>query len=49
VDFAQKVRFYMDNPNVLREYGENGYRFAKAHFDRDDLAKQYLQRLLDIL
>lgn len=49
LDFAQKVRFYMNNPHVLREHGENGYRFAKAHFDRDYLAKQYIQRLLGIL
>jgi hypothetical protein len=39
----------MGNPNVMREHGENGYRFAKAHFDRDCLAKQYIQRLLGAL
>lgn len=41
-DFAEKVRIYLKNPALLEVQGENGYRFAKKHFDRQVLAKEYL-------
>jgi glycosyltransferase involved in cell wall biosynthesis len=41
-DFAQKIRHYLQNPDLLKQQGENGYRFAKTHFDRQKLAEQYL-------
>lgn len=41
-DFAAKIRFYLKNPVLLSEQGENGYRYAKNHFDREVLAMQYL-------
>lgn len=42
VDFAEKVRVYLKNPELVKAQGENGYRFAKKHFDRQVLAKEYL-------
>ena len=41
-DFAEKVRFYLENSQILKQQGENGYTFAKQKFDRDNLALQYL-------
>jgi glycosyltransferase involved in cell wall biosynthesis len=42
-DFAQKVLFYLQNPELVKQHGQNGYRYAKANFDREKLAEQYLQ------
>lgn len=44
-DFAKKIRFYLQNPELARQHGLNGYHFAKAHFDRNILANQYLTYL----
>lgn len=46
-DFARKVRHYINNSHLISEQGENGYRYAKTRFDRDLLAKQYLNYLED--
>lgn len=42
VDFAQKVRFYIQSPDLLQRQGWNGYQYAKKHFDREELANAYL-------
>lgn len=47
-DFAQKIRFYIDNPLLVREQGENGYWYAKNHFDREVLAVRYLNYIRDV-
>ncbi|WP_138479706.1 glycosyltransferase family 4 protein [Dyadobacter bucti] len=41
-DFAEKIRFYMQNPDLLPIQGENGYRYAKTHFDREALSEKYM-------
>jgi glycosyltransferase involved in cell wall biosynthesis len=41
-DFAEKIRYYLYNPNIVRQHGENGYFYARAHFDREALAHKYL-------
>ena len=41
-DFAAKVRFYLDKPALLLQQGENGYLYARQHFDREKLALQFL-------
>lgn len=41
-DFAQKIRLYLGNPDLVKSQGENGYRYAREHFDREKLALQYL-------
>ncbi len=48
VDFAEKVKYYLINPKLIRKHGENGYSFAKKNFDRLLLAKQYLENILNI-
>jgi glycosyltransferase involved in cell wall biosynthesis len=47
-DFAQKIRFYISHPELIKTQGENGYRYAKENFDREVLAKKYLFSLLDL-
>ncbi|MCF0072437.1 glycosyltransferase family 4 protein [Dyadobacter sp. CY261] len=44
-DLAGKVRFYMQNQELVRKQGENGYRFARTHFDREELARKFLKAL----
>ncbi|MFV0331770.1 MAG: glycosyltransferase family 4 protein [Dysgonomonas sp.] len=44
-DFAQKIRFYISHPELIKIQGENGYKYAKENFDREILAKKYLKYL----
>ncbi|MCE6988975.1 glycosyltransferase family 4 protein [Dyadobacter sp. CY323] len=48
-DFVAKVIVFMDNPELIKKHGENGYRYAKAHFDRDVLAKEYLKYISELV
>lgn len=45
VDFAAKIRFYLDKPELLKQQGLNGYHYARQHFDREKLALQYLESI----
>lgn len=45
LDFANKVRSYIGNPEKIKEQGESGYRYAKENFDRNVLALKYLEEL----
>jgi len=47
-DFASKIRGYLDDPELMKIQGDNGYRYAKRHFDREVLAKKYLKILADV-
>ena len=40
-----KVRFCIQHPELLAHMGENGYRYARLHFDRTLLACRYLDAL----
>ncbi|WP_373516009.1 glycosyltransferase family 4 protein [Persicitalea sp.] len=42
-DFAKKIRYCLKNPERLPEQGQNGYRYAREHFDREKLALRYLE------
>lgn len=44
-DIADKIRFYMSQPEQLIIHGENGYKFAKSNFDRNVLASNYMEFL----
>lgn len=44
-DFAEKIKLYMDNPKLMQEQGESGYKYAKKHFDRAELANRYINAL----
>lgn len=47
-DCKEKILFYMNNPSILVEHGENGYRYAKSNFDRNVLANDYIKELNEI-
>lgn len=47
-DFAKKIRLYLNNPELIKRQGENGYTFALEHFDRHKLALNYLRELSNI-
>lgn len=48
-DFADKIRYYLANPDLLPKHGENGYNYAKANFDRMVLAEKYMEHLEDLV
>lgn len=47
-DFAAKIRFYLKNPELLRQQGESGYRYAREHFDREKLALEFLKEICEL-
>lgn len=47
-DFAEKIKLYLSNPQKIKIDGENGYIFAKANFDREVLAKEYINNIGDL-
>lgn len=46
---ATSILSYMDHPEWLTIQGENGYQYAKTHFDRTVLARQYAQYLRQLI
>jgi glycosyltransferase involved in cell wall biosynthesis len=44
-DFENKIRTYLQNKELLKLQGEAGYQFAKANFDRNVLAKKYMEHI----
>lgn len=42
-DLAGKIGIYMNDQALLSKHGENGYRFVQTHFDREKLAKHFLE------
>jgi glycosyltransferase involved in cell wall biosynthesis len=48
-EFNTIIRQYLNNPNRLKEEGENGYRFAKTNFDRQVLGKKYINELQKVI
>ncbi len=40
--------FSQKGEKEIKEMGQNGYDFAKLHFDRDVLAKRYIKYLMDV-
>ncbi len=43
--FRTQVLKYLQDPRLVAEHGENGYRYAREHFDRRALAARYLDTL----
>jgi glycosyltransferase involved in cell wall biosynthesis len=44
-EFAEAVLKLKDNPELCREYGQNGLSFVRENFDRKMLADEYLNIL----
>ncbi len=47
-DIADKVRLYLENSDKQLTDGKNGYQYARHHFDRTHLAKEYLRVLQQV-
>lgn len=44
-DYNIKIREYLNDSERLKREGNNGYIYAKQHFDRDVLAKKYIKEI----
>jgi glycosyltransferase involved in cell wall biosynthesis len=44
-EIAAGVRSVLGKKELLKQMGENGYRYAKEHFDREQIAGDYLKEL----
>jgi glycosyltransferase involved in cell wall biosynthesis len=42
------IRQYLNDPDRIVREGESGYKFAKENFDREVLAKKYLEYIKDL-
>lgn len=47
--FNSIIRKYLIDPSLLQAQGQNGYLYAKENFDRETLAKKYLEKLNEII
>jgi glycosyltransferase involved in cell wall biosynthesis len=47
--FEEGIIFYLNNRSLLKVHGENGYNYAKKHFDRDFVSQYYLEEIKNIL
>ena len=45
LDYVKVIDNYLQHPEIMNEQGESGYRYAKENFDRNVLAKRYLNYL----
>jgi len=48
-DFEKKIRNYLNKPDQIRMQGMNGFNYAKNNFDRDVLAREYLEYLVKLV
>ena len=46
-EYNTNIRIYLNDQERLKKEGDNGYQYAKSNFDRDVLAKKYLQEIKD--
>jgi glycosyltransferase involved in cell wall biosynthesis len=47
-DLARQIRWYADHPEQARQHGQQGYDYAKTHYDRVVLAEKYLNLIRDV-
>lgn len=48
-DYIQKINYYLKNHELVRLQGESGYNFAKENFDREVLARKFLNRIKSLV
>jgi glycosyltransferase involved in cell wall biosynthesis len=48
-DIAEKLKSIYTQPEKLKEMGNNGYLYAREHFDREKLAEEYLTYLKEVI
>jgi glycosyltransferase involved in cell wall biosynthesis len=44
-EYNKQIRMYLNNKDRLKVEGNNGYEYAKKNFDRNILARKYLQQI----
>ena len=44
-EYDRHIRGYINNAERLQKEGNNGYEYAKKHFDRNVLARKYLDQI----
>lgn len=44
-EYDRIIRLYLNDFTRLKKEGDNGYNYAKMHFDRDVLAKKYIEEI----
>lgn len=47
-ELIRNILYLLDNPEVARQFGQNGINFIKGKFDHRLIAKQWLNLLIDI-
>jgi glycosyltransferase involved in cell wall biosynthesis len=48
-EYNRVIRMYLNDPARLQREGESGYQYAKENFDREVLAKKYLEHIATIV
>lgn len=48
-EYNREIRQYLSDPQRLITEGENGYKYAKQNFDREVLARKYLEHISAIV
>lgn len=48
IDIADKIRHYLSDSELIKLHGENGYNYAKKNFDRNNLSRNYLSKIISI-
>jgi glycosyltransferase involved in cell wall biosynthesis len=48
-EYNRIIREYLNDPDRIVREGESGYRYAKLNFDREVLAKKYLNHISELL
>jgi glycosyltransferase involved in cell wall biosynthesis len=45
LEYEKIIKMYLNNPELIKIQGENGYNYAKNNFDREVLAKKYIESI----
>ena len=47
-ELAKNILYFLDNPEIGQEFGQNGINFVKEKFNHQLIAEQWLELLIDI-
>lgn len=47
-ELARKIEFFINNPEKIKEFGNNGYNFAKNEFDEEKISARMLKVLEEV-
>ena len=46
-DFAKKINFILNNTNILKKFGKNGYKHYLNNFTAAKMVKKYFELILN--